>query len=179
MYIHHTCGDSAIDYLYVAVRIMIDACILFLQVYKCMYVCTVCVWTAVMWSDIVERAERDRLYGHTSARLGMIVNLSIHFLPNSCIECRLLGPAATPPRPLALLLPPLVAVFPDRYKKNNRKHNFYSMSMIWTHTYIDTYIHTYIHTYIYYIHTYIQNKQTNKQKNKQTKKQTNKKDKRI
>jgi hypothetical protein len=23
MYIHHTCGDSAIDYLYVAVRIMI------------------------------------------------------------------------------------------------------------------------------------------------------------
>ena len=98
--------------------------------------------------------------GHTSARL--IVNLSVHFLHSPCIECRLLGPAATPPRPLVLLSPPLVAVLPDRYKKSNRKHNCYSMLMISTykykniykHTqmayiYINTYIRTCMHTYIY------------------------------
>ena len=73
--------------------------------------------------------------------------ISVHFLPDPCIECRLLlGRAATPPRPLALLSPPLVAVFPDRYKKSNRKHNFYSVTMIWTHKYIQKYIQTYIHT---------------------------------
>ena len=111
-----------------------------------------------MWSDIVERAERDRLMaipapGWDLSR--MVVNLSVHFLPYPCIECRLLGRAATPPRSIALHSPPLVAVLPDRYKKRNRKHNYYSMTMIWTHKYIQNiYKHTYMHRYIntYYIH---------------------------
>ena len=77
-----------------------------------------------------------------------------------CIECRLLGRAATPPRPL-FLLPPLVAVLPDRYKMSNRKLNCYSMLMISTHKYIQKYIQTYKHAYMhayiqsYYIHIYI------------------------
>ena len=148
MYVH-TCGDSAINYLHIAFRKKIDACILLLWLF-------ICVCTAVMWSDIVERAERDRLMampvpGWDLSR--MIVNLSVHFLPKkSGIECRLLGRAATPPRPLVLLPPPLVAVLPDRYKKSNRKHNCYSMTIIWTHKCIQKHIQTYIHAWIY---TYI------------------------
>ena len=115
-----------------------------ISIIVCMCMCS----SDVEWYRGVERAQRDRLMaipapgGWDLSR--MVVNLSIHFLPHPCIECRLLGQAATPPRPLVLLSPPLVADFSDRYKKSNRKHNYYSMSMISTHTNIQTYIqHTY------------------------------------
>ncbi len=110
----------------------------------CMHLVSISVWMC-MYSSDVEWYRRESGTrppdGHTSARLGMTANLCVHFLPNPCIECRLLGPAAMPPRPIALLSPPLVAVLPDRYKKSNRKHNSYSVSIIWTH------IHAYIHAY--------------------------------